>query len=131
MAHPNEELSRQAAAAFQHGDLDALRDKYLAADTRWHVSGRSPLAGDYDGVDQVIGLFVKIFELTNGTYRIEVHDVLANDEHVVSLITGRAELAGKQLNENQTLVSHVVGGKISEVWIHWADQYAVDEFFSS
>jgi uncharacterized protein len=130
MAHPNEEVARQAAAAFQQGDLDALREKYLAADTRWHVPGRSPIAGDYDGVDQVLGLFVKLFELTDGTYRIEVHDVLANDDHVVTLLTARAERAGKQLDENQVLVSHMVNGKFAEVWVQQANLYAVDEFLS-
>ena len=130
MAHPNEVLAREAAAAFQHGDLDALRDNYLAADTRWHVAGRNPVAGDYEGVDQVLGLFVKIFELTEGTYRIEVHDVVANDEHVVSLLTARAERAGRQLTANQTLVSHFADGKFSEVWVQQVDPYAVDEFFS-
>ena len=130
MAHPNEELAREAAAAFQQGDMDALRDKYLAADTRWHVPGRNPIAGDYQGVDQVLGLFGKIFELTDGTYRIEVHDVVANDEHVVSLLTARAERAGKQLTANQTLVSHFADGKFHEVWVQQADPYALDEFFS-
>jgi uncharacterized protein len=130
MAHQNDILAREAAAAFQQGDLDALRDKYLAADTRWHVAGRSPLAGDYEGAGQVLGLFGKIFELTNGSYRIEVHDVVANDEHAVSLITARAERAGKQLVDNQTLVSHITDGKFSEVWVQFSDPYAVDDFFS-
>jgi uncharacterized protein len=130
MAHPNEEMSRQAAAAFQRGDLDALRNTYLAADIRWHVPGRSPVAGVYEGVDQVLGLFVKLFELTNGTYRIEMHDVFANDEHAVSLLVARAERGGKQLVENQTLIGHVADGKFSEVWVQQGDQYAVDEFLS-
>jgi hypothetical protein len=56
-AHPNEELMRAAIAAFQHGDMDALREKYFAEDIRWHFPGRSPLAGDYEGVAQVLGSF--------------------------------------------------------------------------
>jgi uncharacterized protein len=68
--------------------------------------------------------------LTDGTYRIEVHDVVANDEHVVTLLTARAERAGKQMEENQVLVSHMAGGKFAEVWIQQGDLYAVDEFLS-
>lgn len=49
MAHPNEDLVRDGFAAFGRGDIDALRDRYFAGDIRWHVPGRSPVAGDYDG----------------------------------------------------------------------------------
>jgi uncharacterized protein len=53
-AHPNENLVREGVAAFQRGDLDALREKYFAEDIRWHLPGRSPLAGDYERVGQVL-----------------------------------------------------------------------------
>ncbi len=56
--------------------------------------------------------------------------MLANDEHAVSLITVRGERAGKQLNDNQVLTYHIRSGKVSEVWSHTTDQYAVDEFWS-
>ena len=85
MTHPNEDLVRGAAAAFQRGDMDALRDQYFAADIRWHLPGRSPSAGDYEGVGQVLESFGGLFELTEGTYRTEVHDALGGDEHAVLL----------------------------------------------
>ena len=50
MAHPNETLVREAFAAFGRGDMDALRSQYFAEDIRWHIPGRNPLAGDYEGV---------------------------------------------------------------------------------
>jgi uncharacterized protein len=130
MAHPNEERAREGLAAFQSGDLDALRDKFFATDIRYHVPGKSPIAGDYEGVDQVLGLFAKLFELTNGTFRIEVHDVLADDEHVVELLTARGERNGKHLEDNGVLTAHMTNGKLSEVWIQQTDLYAVDEFLS-
>jgi ketosteroid isomerase-like protein len=45
MAHPNEDLVREAYAAFGRGDMDALRDKYFAENVRYHVTGRSPSPG--------------------------------------------------------------------------------------
>jgi hypothetical protein len=38
MAPPNEDLVPEGFAAFGRGDMDALRDQYLAGDIRWHAS---------------------------------------------------------------------------------------------
>jgi len=78
----------------------------------------------------VIQLFIRQFELTGGTFSVEAHDVLANDDHVVDLLTVRGERNGKHLVENAVLTSHVTDGKFSEVWVHASDLYAFDEFFA-
>ena len=57
LAHPNEDLVREAYAAFGRGDMDALRNKYFTENVLYHVTGRSPLAGDYEGIDQVLQFF--------------------------------------------------------------------------
>ena len=64
MAHPNEDLVREAFAAFGRGDLDALRHQYFAEGLRYHVPGRSPVAGDYEGAAQVVEFFGRLFELS-------------------------------------------------------------------
>jgi uncharacterized protein len=130
MAHPNEDLMREGVAAFTRGDLDALREKYFAEDIRWHIPGRSPLAGDYEGVAQVIGAFGLLFELTGGTYRVEVHDIVANDEHAIVLYTSRAERADRQLEDRTALVAHIRDGRQAEAWTLPGDVYALDEFLS-
>jgi ketosteroid isomerase-like protein len=130
VAHPNEDLVREGFAAFGRGDMDALRKQYWTEDVRWHLPGRSPLAGDYEGAEQVLQAFARLFELTGGTYTAELHDVLANDQHAVALFTSRAERAGKQLTDNQVQISHIRDGKIAEVWIQSTDLYAQDEFWS-
>jgi ketosteroid isomerase-like protein len=130
MSHPNEAVVRAAFAAFEQGDMDAMRNKYLADDVRWHLPGRNPLSGDYEGPDQVLQYFARIIELTGGTLTIDLHDVLANDNHAVALYTIAGERAGRQLSDHQVLVFHLRDGKASEVWTQPADQYAADEFFS-
>ena len=129
MAHPNEDLVRDGFAAFERGDMDALRKQIFTDDVRWHNPGRGPISGDYEGTEQVIQYFARVFELTGGTFSLELHDVLANDEHAVALITVRGERAGKQLTDNEVLTYHIRDGKISEVWTHTTDLYAADEFF--
>ena len=69
-------------------------------------------------------------ELTGGTLRAEVHDVLANEDHVVVLQRTLGEREGiGTLNDFEVTVMHVRDGKVSEVWEHPGDLYAMDAFF--
>ncbi|MEX2551488.1 MAG: nuclear transport factor 2 family protein [Actinomycetota bacterium] len=129
MAHPNEESLRSGYEAFSRADVDAVMALY-ADDIRWHVPGRNQVSGDYIGKEQVGGFFMKLMELSGGTFRVDVHDVLANDEHAIGLVTLRGERDGKTLNANDVHVWHVRDGKFSEFWSHFHDLYAFDEFWS-
>jgi ketosteroid isomerase-like protein len=130
VAHPNEVLVRGAYAAFGSGDMDTLRNQYFTEDIRWHLTGRNLLTGDYVGMAQILELFGRVFELSGGTYSGEPHDVLANDELAVVLVTQRAEGAGKRWEDNSVQVIHIRERKWTETWVYPADQYAVDEFWS-
>lgn len=130
MVHPNENLIRDAFAAYARGDIEALRRDFLAEDVRWHFPGQSPLAGHHEGADRVVALFGRLGELSSGTHRLELHDVIANDEHVVALHATRAERAGRRLQINAAQVFHVRDGKVTEAWTLHDDPDAVDEFWS-
>ena len=129
MAHPNEELVRRGFDAFATGDIDTLRQLF-DQDAIWHVPGRSPLSGDHRGLDAILGFLARTMELTGGTFRADVHDVVANDEHAVALYVTRGEREGRTLESRDVLVSHVRNGKLAEAWLLSADLYTVDEFFS-
>jgi uncharacterized protein len=129
MAHPNEELVRRAFDAFAKGDVDTLRE-LTDQDGVWHTPGRNLLSGDYRGVDEILGFFARVMELTGGTFRAELHDVVANDEHAVALYVSRGEREGRTLENRNVLVIHVRNGKLAETWTLSDDQYAADEFFS-
>lgn len=129
MAHPNEDLVRRGFAAFGTGDMATLGELF-ADDIVWHGGGRSPISGDYKGKDEVFGLFAQLGERAGGTFRIDVHDVLANDKHVVALTTETGEREGKTLVDNGAQVFHVQGGKVTETWFLPGDPYATDEFWS-
>lgn len=73
MAHANEDLVREAFAAFGRGDIDALQDEYFSPDIRWHFPGRSQLAGDHEGAALVAEMLGRPSELSGGTHRIELH----------------------------------------------------------
>jgi ketosteroid isomerase-like protein len=128
MAHPNVDLLNRGYDAFGKGDLDTLRELF-SQDIVFHVPGRSKIAGDYRGQDEVFGFFGKLVELTGGTFSIERHAVLADDEHGTVLTTVTGQRDGKTLSQNAIDVFHLKDGKVTEVWALDTDQYAGDEFF--
>jgi ketosteroid isomerase-like protein len=129
MAHPNEDLIRKGYDAFSVGDMETLRG-LIAPNATWHVPGRSPLAGDYEGIDAILNLFAKVFDLSEGTLRLEVHDVLANDEHGVGLQHATAQRGDRTLDSNEVSVFNIQDGMVTEAWLFPADLYAEDEFWS-
>jgi uncharacterized protein len=130
VTQPNEDLVRQASEAFGRGDLSALQGQFFADDIVWHVAGTGPLAGDYEGAAEVIGQLTKISELSGGSVRPQVHDVLVSNDHTVVLVTVSAERAGRQLQLSLVHVIHAENGKAAEVWTHSADPAAAAQFWS-
>jgi len=126
--HANAELFRRGYAAFGAGDLDTVRS-LLAADVVWHNTGNNHLAGDYTGVEATIGLFLKLFEESSGTFKLEVHDVLANDDHAVALVTVSASRGDAGFTSRAAHVVHVRDGKLTESWFFGEDQAAGDAFW--
>ncbi|MBA2725503.1 MAG: nuclear transport factor 2 family protein [Actinobacteria bacterium] len=129
MAHPNEDLLRRGYEAFGKGDMATIAELF-ADDVVWHVPGNNPLSGDHEGRDSVLAFFGKSAELSGGTLKLEVHDILANDEHGVALTRGSAQRGGKSLDNNGVQVVHIRDGKVVESWLYAGDQAASDEFWS-
>lgn len=129
MAHPNEDLIRQGYQAFESQDLARLGELF-SPDIVWHAPGRNPLAGDYKGQEEVLGFFGRIAQEAGGTFKLDIHDVVANDTHAVALVTATGQRGGKSFTDQQAHVFHLEGGKVTEFWNHPGDLYAVDEFWS-
>ena len=127
--HPNVELLRKGYQAYSSGDMDTINELF-SDEVEWHVAGRSQLAGNYRGKEEVFGFFGKLMELSGGTSRIEVHDVLANDEHGVVLVTVSGSRQGRDFTGIDVHTFHIRDGKVVEFWDSPLDQYAVDEFWS-
>jgi uncharacterized protein len=130
MTQSRQDLVRAASAAFGRGDRNALREQFLSDNIIWHIAGTGPLAGDYEGVGQVMALLGKVAALSGGVVRPELHDVLVSDGHTVALATIRAERAGKQLQLNLVHVIHGENGKATEVWTQSSDPAAAAGFWS-
>jgi len=125
--HANAELWRKASAGFVRGDVGTGR-AFFSDDVVYHVPGANPLAGDYEGLEAVGALMLKFRQMN--VRIVEVHDVLATDDHVVALPRGTASREGNELSLNQANIYNIRDGKITEAWLLPTDQRAVDEFFS-
>jgi ketosteroid isomerase-like protein len=92
-------LLRRAYEAAGDGDLQPLLDA-LTDDVTWQDSTLGPLAGEYRGKQEVLAFFGKMAEVYGGTLRLEVVDILANDQHGVVLTREQGESAGKAVAWN-------------------------------
>lgn len=127
--HPNIDILRRGYAAFATGDLDTINGLF-SDDVVWHVPGHSQISGDYVGKEKVLTFFGRLQELCGGTLRVDVHDLLATDEHGVAIISESAERSGRSHLSRATHVFHLRDGKITEVWDAQVDQYSTDEFWA-
>jgi ketosteroid isomerase-like protein len=128
--HPNAERARRGYEAFASGDMDTVSEQ-MSDDIVWHVGGKNSISGDYKGKEAVFGFLGRLVQETGGTLHQEVHDVLANDEHVVVLLQTGAERNGVRSDQRAVDVMHVdADGKIAEFWRFPEDSAAIDEMWS-
>ncbi len=127
--HPNIELTRRGYEAFAKGDVPGLSE-LMTDEVTWHVSDGGPLSGTYHGRNHVLGFFARLAEETDRTFRLDVHDVLANDEHVVALGTLSASRGSKSIETPVANVIHVRAGKITEFWTATTEPQAYIDFWS-
>lgn len=123
------ELLRTLFDAFERRDLAAI-EAALADDVQSHTPGSSPLAGTARGRDAVLVQLGRARELSAGTYRIEVEDVLGGDGHAAVVYRGTAERAGRRLDLRHLALYAVRDGRIAEIWFTPLDQATFDEFWS-
>jgi hypothetical protein len=128
--HPNEKLIRGLYEAFHSNDMSGI-DERFANDVVWHAPGRARNSGTRRGKQELFEVMGDLAQVTGGTLRGEIHDVLANDDHVVVLQTTLGEREGMpSLEDNEVIVFHVRHSKVTEVWEHPGDLYAADKFFA-
>ncbi|HLC27960.1 MAG TPA: nuclear transport factor 2 family protein [Dehalococcoidia bacterium] len=128
MVHPNEEIVRKAYGAFPEGETEILRQLF-ADGIIFRIPGRSPLAGEYRGRDAVFGYLGKVMDRSAGTFKLEVHDILANDQHVIGLTVHNGTRDGRHTAFRSVHVWHVSRGQLTELW-EYPEQPAFDDFWS-
>ena len=125
----NSERLAEAMAAVTRGDVEDFADILLADDIVWHWPGRSSVAGDYRGRDEVIGLIRGFHQLTQGKLRVEPVDILEGDEYLMSFTHVTADQEGSHLDVMMAdAMRFGDDGRVIEYWTLSNDQKAVDAF---
>jgi ketosteroid isomerase-like protein len=129
MNDANVKLIQKGFDAFAAADMETMTD-VLATDIVWHSPGNNILSGDYNGIEEVLGLFARVGQETGGQLTNDVHAILADDDHGVALVNSTATRNGKTVSSHQVFVYHLAGGKASEVWLLTDNQAATDDLWS-
>ncbi len=127
-AQANAQIVRTITEAFLRGDLATVGAAF-AADAVWELPGRSTLAGQYEGPDAIVGFLARAFELSGGTLRLEVLDVLASERGAAHVQRVTADHQGRRLDCVEVLAHEIVDGRIVRTY-HRPDVPAFDAFFS-
>jgi ketosteroid isomerase-like protein len=128
--HPNAARIRELFAAFRARDVDAIRGA-IAETAVWHFPGREGrLAGSHVGHAGILPFLARVSELTDGSFELELEEVLANDALAVALFRGRARRLGRELDNPTCLKIQLREGRATEIWEFVWDLYAVDRFWS-
>ncbi len=127
--HPNLERARAGYAAFASGDMTTVSD-LLSDDIVWHSGGNNILTGDYVGKEAVLGFFGRLMQESGGSFKNDIHDMLANDDHGVALVAQSATRGGVSFEGNAVHIFHMRDGKMTEFWSFPEDQSKLDELWA-
>jgi ketosteroid isomerase-like protein len=123
--HPNATLVRQQAEAMKNGDMQATIDG-LADDVVWHeigsteaIRGKAAVAARWAGMADA-----------GGSFSVEVHDVVANDDHAITLVTATVSMGDQTFTYRTAEIYHMRDGKVTERWAFSDDTAAINAFFA-
>jgi len=109
------QVVRDAFAAFNRGDMEGLTNTWTD-DFVWHARG-SVFGGDFKGKDAALGAIAR-YPQELEDIKLDFHDIVANDKHVVALVNSSFKRNGKTYQDQIVYIFHVTDqGKASEGWI--------------
>jgi ketosteroid isomerase-like protein len=108
-----------AAMPFYHPEVELV------------VPGAHPASATYTGHDGVGRFGGTMAGLTDRTFRLVPDDLLASDDHVVTIARASATVAGSTLEWQRIIVSEVRDGMLHRLRFFESDQPAVDALLNS
>ena len=124
--HPNVAVVRDYLNAMTSEDMQASAN-FLSDDVEWHEIGRSDaIHGKAALAERFSGDGLGDVEFTGGS----THDIIANDDHVVALLTADVRKGDKTLTYRVAEIYHVRDGKITARWAFSDDTQEITDFFA-
>jgi uncharacterized protein len=118
------DLGRRLIDAYNTRDLETLGNLFEEGAV-WHSS-----RGDQVGRAAILELLVSVSDRSGGTFRQELHDVLATDTHLVLLSRAVGRRGSKAIDDPEVTVFHLRDGRVHEAWAHPFDQQARSTFWA-
>jgi len=112
--HRNVTLIRRGFEAFNAGDIATLTE-LIAKDAIQHMPGDNQLSGEYKGRESILTMYGKMAELTDGTLRVDLEHIYANDHRAVAVYRGHGTRRGRMIEERHALVFEILDGKAIDI----------------
>ena len=126
--HPNATLIRAAWRAVARGEADTLKE--LCVDgVQWHAMGRTPWAGDHQGISAVFDYLGRVGEAAD-VYQADLTDLLVSAERAATVMQVSASRGDRRLEVQFVILYRIAGGKIAEAWSAPLDPHATDAFWA-
>lgn len=111
--HPNAALTRRLFDAFGR-DAKVIAAAF-SRDVVWRVPGNTVMSGEYRGPREVVEFLRRTGLETDGTYRSQLHTVVADDEWGLAVYRASGTRNGIELDVDQALVIRFADGRLAEV----------------
>ena len=121
--HPMAAKYREGTKAMDEGRPEEAADMVADDVTWWMIGAAEPLKGKQ-------ALMESMGAMSDVDLKIDMHDVIANDEHLIALVTATATRNGKTLVYKTAEIHHHKDGKITERWAFSDDTDAINKFFA-
>jgi ketosteroid isomerase-like protein len=123
---PKERAIRDLYDARARRDWDAVATLF-ADEITWHEPGEDDHSGDYRGPGDVVALFRKLVDVTEGTFQLVPEGFLNAEDHSAVLVRWSAERRGLRSQGNDVAAYRFRDGLIAGVWFH-TDGYEQEAF---
>jgi ketosteroid isomerase-like protein len=121
--HPNAALYRKMSQSVDAGDFSSYADAIADDVEWWEIGSDQPIRGKSALLERMQGM------MGEGSIDVDLHDVIANAEHMVALVNAKAERQGRTLSYKTAEIYHVRDGKITHRWAFSDDTAAINDFF--
>jgi ketosteroid isomerase-like protein len=123
MTHQNAALVARAYQALNQRDLDGFMSAF--ADDAVLYGADGPI----EGKEAILSVIRQLIGLSENSLEIDVHDILANDDHTVVLQTTKAQLGERILEDRVVYVFHMNEvGLIRDAYLT-GDRRVQEEFY--
>ena len=121
---------RNGFAAFARGDMETLRNEVFAPDAVWLIPGTGYYGGPKEGVEAILQFFADIFGRSGGTLQVILDDVVAGDDHTISLSHNLAVRGDMSLDQRSVIAFDMLDSRVTRAEQYYDDTAYNDRFWA-